>query len=34
MRGVIFQVMTWMQTNFVQPYDLRNCPLVVRFKFR
>jgi len=34
MRGVIFQVMTWMQTNFVQPCDLRNCSLVVRFQFR
>ena len=34
MRGVIFQVLTWIQKNFVQPCDVRNFSLVVRFQFR
>jgi hypothetical protein len=34
MRGVIFQVLTWIYKSFVQPCDLRNCTLVVRFQLR
>jgi hypothetical protein len=34
MLGVIFQALTWIHKSFVQPCDLRNYTLVVRFQLR